>query len=423
MPTDTIQAINLGKCYHIYNKPLDRLKQSLWRGRKQFYREFWSVRGIHFSLQHGETLGIIGSNGSGKSTLLQLICGIITPTEGELKIRGRIAALLELGAGFNPEFTGRENVLMNGAILGLSRDEINERFDRIVAYAAIGDFIDQPVKTYSSGMYVRLAFAIAVHVNPEILVIDEALAVGDARFQQKCLATIKNFCKDGTVVFVSHDTSAVTELCTRVIWVESGKIYMEGPPKQVVESYLQYMYEGNREVPEKSIPSKETEEPEISDFVRVDESIRQFGNSRASIKGVQLLCNGKEKGIVYSGLPCEIKLLMETHDDIQNPIAGFLVKDYIGRQILGDNSSFIQKNLPAFQRGRRFLISFQIQEWPNLQEGDYTLSVAIADGTFEEHSQCHWLHDVIVFKSIPERIPCGILSILNTNIQCQQMSA
>ncbi len=423
MPTDTIQAINLGKCYHIYNKPLDRLKQSLWRGRKQFYREFWSVRGIHFSLRHGETLGIIGSNGSGKSTLLQLICGIITPTEGELKIRGRIAALLELGAGFNPEFTGRENVLMNGAILGLSRDEINERFDRIVAYAAIGDFIDQPVKTYSSGMYVRLAFAIAVHVNPEILVIDEALAVGDARFQQKCLATIKNFCKDGTVVFVSHDTSAVTELCTRVIWVESGKIYMEGPPKQVVESYLQYMYEGNREVPEKSIPSKETEEPEISDFVRVDESIRQFGNSRASIKGVQLLCNGKEKGIVYSGLPCEIKLLMETHDDIQNPIAGFLVKDYIGRQILGDNSSFIQKNLPAFQRGRRFLIAFQIQEWPNLQEGDYTLSVAIADGTFEEHSQCHWLHDVIVFKSIPERIPCGILSILNTNIQCQQMSA
>ena len=240
-----IRANNLGKCYQIYEQPLDRLKQSLWRARRRFYREFWALRECSFEIKKGETVGIIGSNGSGKSTLLQIICGTLNPTEGELGVNGQIAALLELGAGFNPEFTGRENVYMSAAIMGISRSEIESRYDEIAAFADIGGFIEQPVKTYSSGMYVRLAFAVAVNVSPDILVVDEALAVGDARFQQKCMAKIRSFCQTGTVIFVSHDTAAVTELCSRAIWIESGRIRMDGPPKYVVEKYLQFMYEGD----------------------------------------------------------------------------------------------------------------------------------------------------------------------------------
>ena len=240
-----IRATAVGKCYQMYEQPLDRLKQSFWRTRRRFYREFWALRGVTFEIGKGETVGIIGSNGSGKSTLLQIICGTLNPTEGELRVDGQIAALLELGTGFNPEFTGRENVYMNAAIMGLSRAEIDSRYDAIAAFADIGSFIEQPVKTYSSGMYVRLAFAVAVNVSPDILVVDEALAVGDARFQQKCMAKIRAFCQTGTVILVSHDTAAVTELCSRAIWVEAGMIRMDGPPKHVVEKYLQFMYEGD----------------------------------------------------------------------------------------------------------------------------------------------------------------------------------
>ena len=220
-----IRTRNLGKCYQIYEKPVDRLKQSFWRWRKQFYREFWALKDVSLDIKKGETLGIVGSNGSGKSTLLQLICNILTPTIGEIEVKGKIAALLELGAGFNLEFTGRENININAAITGLTSEEIDACYDKIVKFADIGDFIDQPVKTYSSGMYVRLAFAIAINVSPDILLIDEALAVGDARFRQKCMAKIKEFCTKGTVIFVSHDPDVavtfVTTLSTFVpLWAE-----------------------------------------------------------------------------------------------------------------------------------------------------------------------------------------------------------
>ena len=242
----SVAVRGLSKCYCVYDKPSDRLKQMLCRGRRRYYREFWALQDVSFDLTPGQTLGVIGRNGSGKSTLLQMLCGTLSPTCGEVRIKGRTAALLELGSGFNPEFTGRENVFMNAALLGLTPEEVTARFQDIVDFADIGEHIDQPVKTYSSGMYVRLAFAIIAHVDADILVIDEALAVGDAFFTQKCMRFLRQFQKKGTLLFVSHDTHSVIGLCTRAIWLEKGTVVADGTPKEVCERYLEAFYEAQQ---------------------------------------------------------------------------------------------------------------------------------------------------------------------------------
>ncbi|HCF0111826.1 TPA: ABC transporter ATP-binding protein [Pseudomonas aeruginosa] len=246
-----IKVENLSKCYHIYDQPRDRLKQmtlprlqrAIGMQPRQYFREFWALKDVSFEVKKGETVGIIGRNGSGKSTLLQMICGTLNPSSGSIRTCGRIAALLELGAGFNPEFTGRDNVYLNGAVLGLSRDEVDARFDEIVTFAEIGDFIEQPVKTYSSGMMVRLAFAVAINVDPQILVVDEALSVGDELFQRKCFSRIENIRKAGaTILFVSHAGGTVVELCERVLLVDSGERLAMGLPKQMVARYQKLLY-------------------------------------------------------------------------------------------------------------------------------------------------------------------------------------
>ena len=232
-----IQVSNLSKCYQIYERPHHRLMQSLFRGRK-YFREFWALRAVSLDVKRGEVLGIIGRNGAGKSTLLQAICGTATPTTGSIVVSGRVAALLELGAGFNPDFSGRENAFLNAAILGMSRDEIAARFDDIVAFAELDEFIDEPVKTYSSGMFVRLAFAVAIHVDPEILIIDEALSVGDIAFRNKCLEKIQSLVARGvTILFVTHDISTLQLLCSRVVWLDHGEIRAIGDPIRVSQDY------------------------------------------------------------------------------------------------------------------------------------------------------------------------------------------
>lgn len=246
-----IQVKNLSKCFHIYDQPRHRLLQlfSSAIGRafnvksKKYYREYWALKNISLSIPRGQTVGIIGRNGSGKSTLLQIICGTLAPSEGAVETSGRVAALLELGSGFNPEFSGRENVYLNGSILGLSKEEIDRRFDAIVNFADIGEYIDQPVKTYSSGMSVRLAFAVAINVDPEILIVDEALSVGDELFQRKCFSRIEEIRKKGaTILFVSHSGGTIIELCDRAILIDAGDMLADGSPKEVVGKYQKLLY-------------------------------------------------------------------------------------------------------------------------------------------------------------------------------------
>ncbi len=243
-----VQAVGLGKCYHIYDRPEDRLKQILRAGRRQYYREFWALRDVSFELTPGATLGIVGRNGSGKSTLLQCLAGTLTPSEGTVAVRGRVAPLLELGTGFNFDFTGRENVAINGALLGLSAAEVEARFDDIARFADLGAFIDQPVKVYSSGMVVRLAFAVATAVRPDVLILDEALAVGDARFQLACHQRITRMLDDGmTLLFVSHDGNAVKRLCERALVLEGGRTAFAGAPNDALNAYSRILFD--REAP------------------------------------------------------------------------------------------------------------------------------------------------------------------------------
>ncbi|RMD86673.1 MAG: ABC transporter ATP-binding protein [Candidatus Dadabacteria bacterium] len=238
-----VVARNICKNYPIYERPQDRLKQMLMRGKRKYYREFVALRNINLSIEKGSSLGILGRNGAGKSTLLQIICGTVAPTSGSVEVNGRVGALLELGTGFNPEFTGRENIYLNGAILGLSKRELSERYDSIVEFADIGDFIEQPVKTYSSGMFIRLAFAVAINIDPEILVIDEALSVGDVQFQAKCFRKFEELRKNNkTIIFVTHSPDQIVRHCTRAIIIESGEIVEDGDPKYISNRYLDMMF-------------------------------------------------------------------------------------------------------------------------------------------------------------------------------------
>ncbi len=257
-----IAVRGLGKCYRIYATPRDRLLQMLSRGRHQRAREFWALRDVSFEIGRGETVGIIGRNGSGKSTLLQMICGTVAPTDGTVSVGGRVAALLELGAGFNTEFTGRENVLLNAAILGFPQEAMAERMEAVIAFSELGGFIDQPVKTYSSGMYARLAFAIAIHVDPEILIVDEALSVGDARFTAKCMRRIKEIQADGaTILFVSHDVGAVRTLCARAIWLDAGRLVEDGDVFPVTGRFMEYMFRDDDATP---LPRRDADRPDAT---------------------------------------------------------------------------------------------------------------------------------------------------------------
>jgi len=408
-----IQAQGVGKCYQIYQRPSDRLKQSLWRGRRRYYQEFWALRDAAFEIRRGETIGVIGANGSGKSTLLQLVSGIVRPTEGEIVINGRVAALLELGAGFNPEFTGRENIFLNGSIMGLRKAEIEARYKDIAAFADIGHFIDRPVKTYSSGMYLRLAFAVAVNISPDILLVDEALSVGDARFQQKCMARIRQFCKAGIVLFVSHDMAAISELCTRVLWIDSGQIRMDTSPKLAVERYLQYMYEseptgriaagipGESESPcvERVLSCRDGEQ-HLEGFQPIAEEARQFGDRRMTIESGRFQSPEGLNSVVYGGQHGLLSMIIRADQDIPKPLTGFIIKDRLGREIFGERHS-----LAPLTAGKRYHVCFQVKTWPHLVEGDYSVTLGAANGTVDDHCQCHFIHDALIIRSIPMRPP------------------
>ena len=394
---DAVIVENGSKNYRIYAKPADRLKELIFRSRK-FHTDFWALRNVSFSVPKGTTFGVIGENGSGKSTLLQMIAGTLQPTEGRISLDGRVAALLELGSGFNPEFTGRENVILNAAIMGLTEEETVRRLPEIERFAEIGDFIDQPVKTYSSGMYVRLAFAVAIHVDPEILLVDEALSVGDVYFQQRCMRRIRQMKQDGkTILFVSHDVTAVKNLCDTAIWLEHGELKAIGEPDSVVGKYLAamtlrrdpYANDGTRR---STTMVTNGDGLVVQTLPNVD---HRWGNRHAEIIGIQIL-DGR-------GMPCEsvehgasivVRVSAAFHEDVAQPIVGIMMRNRLGEDICGINTSAEAVELPPARAGQRFTVDFHLK-LPLLVPGNYHVSPAVAQGTHEDFVVCDLVENAI----------------------------
>ncbi len=415
-----IRVRDLSKRYQIFDKPQHRLLQTLFRAR--YSHEFAALDGVSFEVEQGETVGIIGRNGSGKSTLLQLIVGTLTPSAGNVEVVGRVAALLELGAGFNPEFTGLENVYVNAALMGLNRAAVDARLDRILAFADIGDFVHQPVKTYSSGMFVRLAFAVVAHVDADILVIDEALAVGDAFFTQKCMRFLRTFRERGTILFVSHDSTAVVNLCERAIWIDRGSIRAIGDAKTVSELYLKGSYEAEQgvaelpasaatEAPSDARSAESADDPSapapalqgaLGDIAALERSDADtsFGKLGAVLRHVRLIDRAGQPVVAIEGGE-EVCLIVEAEarKDITSPLAGFHVKDRLGQLMFGDNTYLRYRGTPLrVDAGRTFRAEFHFV-MPHLRAGDYTITAAVGEGTQDEHVIHHWIHDALAFRS------------------------
>jgi lipopolysaccharide transport system ATP-binding protein len=440
MSSDTaISVHDLSKCYQVYSTPRDRLKQfilprlqkSVALRPRRYYEEFWALNNITFDIKRGETVGIIGRNGSGKSTLLQLICGTLSPTTGDVTTHGRVAALLELGSGFNPEFTGRENVYLNASILGLSHQKIGERFASIEDFADIGEFIEQPVKNYSTGMLVRLAFAVIAHVDADILVIDEALAVGDAFFTQKCMRFLRKFMQSGTVLFVTHDTGSVRSLCNHAIWLEKGTIMQTGSPKDVCDSYLEAFYEEQqgksttvklkkskrrlRGIPRKDQRREFINASNLRNDIKLfdfNPEAPSFGKGAAQIVSVYINdSSGAPLEWIVGGEEVILGVEAQVDDALNSPIVGFFVKDRLGQNLFGDNTYLSYINKPVYCCAGETVVAEFVFEMPRLAAGEYSVAVAIADGTQEDHVQHHWIHDAVVFKSESTSVAGGLLGL------------
>jgi lipopolysaccharide transport system ATP-binding protein len=447
-----IKVENLSKCYQIYDKPQDRLKQSLYprlqrlvgRAPTQYFKEFWALKDVSFEVKRGETVGIIGRNGSGKSTLLQMICGTLHPTTGNLQVNGRVAALLELGAGFNPEFTGRENVFISAALFGLSREKTESRLGEIFAFAEIGDFVDQPVRNYSSGMFVRLAFAVIAHVDADILVVDEALAVGDVFFQQKCMRFLRSFqAQGGAMLFVSHDTSAVVNLCQSAVWLRKSLAgdFLVGSAGEVCKAYLKDFYANQiADLPAlkasasaiasvgpscqldnsrvRVVYSSDKVQENVFEISRFKPTSEDFGARGATF--IDAVFVDSERQPIYAtkaGDTVSFLLSVQVHKSIVFPAFGFTVKDRLGQFIIseGTDGAFRSSNL-EFKSGDIVTAEFSFR-MPDLLHGHYSVDIAFAEGLGHDHIQHHWVHDVILITSLKGRLVQGIIGLPDLSLK------
>jgi len=415
-----IEVRNLSKSYPLEGSQLGRLRH-LFGSPDRTRNGIWALRDVSFSVQQGEAFGIIGANGSGKSTLLQIVAGILRPTTGSVEVNGRLSALLELGSGFSPEFTGRDNIYLNAALLGLSREETGARFAEIERFADIGDFIGQPIKTYSSGMVLRLAFAVAAHVDPEVLIVDEALAVGDIAFRQRCMRKIHDLRGRGvTILFVSHETSDVKALCERCIWLDCGKPQALGDADEVVAQYLSASLQKEilqKETQRKEIQRREThpEEPVPLPEEQIDEIVQRetppdlvegfggrdatghrYGDRRATLVGACLL-DAPANGVLLPLTRAGLRLSFRVSGTIESPIAGFLVRNERGENIFGSNTAREDYPLPLMKAGEMGNVDFH---WtmPPLTPGTYRISPAISDGDIEDFRVCDYAEDALEFR-------------------------
>lgn len=423
METITIDVQNLTKSYKLYEKPSDRIKESL-KKNSCYHKDFLAVDNISFQVKKGETVGIIGRNGAGKSTLLKMITGVLKPTSGNIKLSGNVSALLELGAGFDAEKNGIENIYLNGRINGLSKQEIDDSLESVLEFADIGDFVYQPIKTYSSGMLVRLAFAAAVNVRPEILIVDEALSVGDVRFQQKCYRKIREFKKNGTVLFVSHDTGAIASFCDRVIWLDDGKIYKIGEPGEIIEEYLSFMrydVKHDNQIQSEIGLMENLDEMEEAEETSDNTYRMAFGNQTAQFTKITLKNeSGKVISQVRGGQKICVDMEICSKREIEFPILGFNLKDVLGNELVVTNTIFEKVNMPVIEAGKVYNFQWQFV-FPNLHAGDYPMDIALAEGTYLNHEQVHFVTDALVIKCIDERpyqegrgriVPDGVRLIL-----------
>ena len=394
-----IQVKHLDKMYKLYNKPSDRLRETL--GFKVPVREHYALRDVNFQVERGETVGIIGTNGSGKSTILKIITGVLNPTAGEVKVDGRISALLELGAGFNMEYTGIENVYLNGTMMGFSKEEVDARLQDILDFADIGEFIHQPVKSYSSGMFVRLAFAVAINIDPEILIVDEALSVGDVFFQAKCYRKFEEFKKMGkTILFVSHDLSSISRYCDRVILLNKGVKLEEGSPKQMVDMYKQLLVGQD---PAKAEEKKEEQKESWSQQFQVNPNMLEYGTKLAEIVDFAVL-DDKDRctNTIEKGSSFRIRMKVVFHQDIQEPIMAYTFKDIKGTEITGTNTLFEKKSVEHSQAGDSCTVTFEQEMF--LQGGEYLLSFGCTGYKDGEFTVFHRLYDA-----------CNITVVSNKN--------
>ena len=391
-----LRVEGVSKQYRIYRRPGDRLTESLTRGRLKRHREFWALRNVSFDIEAGTTTGVIGPNGCGKSTLLQIIAGTLEPTEGAVWREGRIAALLELGAGFDPEGTGVENVFMNAALMGFSRREAERLFPAIERFAEIGPFIYQPVKTYSSGMFVRLAFAVAANVEPDILVIDEALAVGDAVFQHRCLRRIKEIQERGaTVLFVSHDAAAVRALCSRAILLSAGRVVEDGAPSDVLNHYQKIVMEREQAYEDETArPEAEASESEDEEGRAPLRYAYRHGDGSAEIVSAELLdASRRPAGVVESGTALTLRVRARFQREVDDAVFGFLINNSHGIHVYGTNTKEQRIELGSLSRGDVVEVSFAFDCWLGLDQFSVSLAVHSRDGVSYD-----WLDGAIFFR-------------------------
>ena len=416
-----IRVDDVSKLYKLYDKPSDRLKESLGLTRKKLYKEHYALHNVSFDVKRGETVGIIGTNGSGKSTILKIITGVLNPSGGHVEIDGRISALLELGAGFNMEYTGIENIYLNGTMIGFSREEIDAKMQDILDFADIGDFVHQPVKTYSSGMFVRLAFAVAINIDPEILIVAEALSVGDVFFQAKCYKKFEDFKKMGkTILFVSHDLGSISKYCDRVVLLNRGKKLAEGTPKEMVSMYKRIMVNQDKaeEIAAHQMDMsslEEEDEKEIKEAAcegqwknhyNLNPDVDEYGNGAAEIEDFAIIDeNGNYTNAIVKGTRFRLKSKVKFKQDVHDPIFTYTFKNIQGVAITGTNTMYEKKDVPLAKEGETYVATFEQDMF--LQGGEYLLSMSCTgyrDGEFQVY---HRLYDVCNVTVVSDKNTVG----------------
>lgn len=409
MEQTAIKVTQVSKIYKLYDTPSARLKDALGLSRNRNYREHQALRGVDLVIRKGETIGIIGTNGSGKSTLLKIITGVLAPTDGTVEVKGRISALLELGAGFNQEYTGIENVYLQGTMMGFTREEIARKMDDILEFADIGEFVSQPVKTYSSGMFVRLAFAVAINIEPEILIVDEALSVGDVFFQAKCYRKFEEFKEMGrTILFVSHDLSSITKYCDRAVLLNKGIKVMEGTPKEAVDRYKMALVEQKEaeRLENTALWKPDDSAGKWRDNISINPETLEYGDKRAEIIDFAIVDEmGKLSNVIEKGAPFTIKMKVLFHEDVAEPIFAFTLKNLMGIELTGTNTMIEKKMFEPVKEGDTKTVSFS--QKMTLQGGEYLLSFGCTGYEKEEFKVHHRLYDVCSLGVVSEKNTVG----------------